>query len=55
VTSLVWVRFGVAAVGLVVCGYVIRVDDSTIRWVGIALLAVALLLRFVPRSRPPAP
>lgn len=53
--SLVWARFAIAAVGLLLCGYGIRVDDSVTRWVGIGFLAVALLLRFAPRSRPPSP
>jgi hypothetical protein len=52
--SLVWVRFALAAIGLLLCGYGIRVDDAMIRWVGIGFLAVALLLRFAPRSRPPS-
>jgi hypothetical protein len=54
-TTLTWVRFLVAAAGLVVWGYGYRVDDATIRWAGIAFLAVAVLLRFwVRRPRPPA-
>lgn len=52
--SLLWVRFALAAIGLLICAYGIRVDDATVRWVGIAFLAVALLLRFAPRSRPPS-
>jgi hypothetical protein len=54
VISLVWARFGLAAVGLLICAYGIRVDDPMIRWIGIGFLAVALLLRFAPRSRPPS-
>jgi hypothetical protein len=52
--SLVWVRFALAAIGLVISGYGIRVDDPTIRWIGIGFLAAALLLRFARRSRPPS-
>jgi hypothetical protein len=53
--TVTWVRFVVAASGLVVWGYGYRVDDANIRWVGIALLAVSVLLRFWPRRpRPPA-
>jgi hypothetical protein len=54
-TTLAWVRFLLAAAGLVVWGYGYRVDDANIRWAGIAFLAVAVLLRFwVRRPRPPA-
>jgi hypothetical protein len=35
--------------GLLVWGYGQRVDDSIIRWVGIAFLAAAVLLRFLPK------
>jgi hypothetical protein len=52
--SLVWARFILAAIGLAICAYGIRVDDAPIRWVGIGFLAVALLLRFARRSRPPS-
>jgi hypothetical protein len=54
-TTLTWVRFVLAAIGMIVWAYGFRVDDATIRWVGIALLAVAVLLRFAPhRARPPS-
>jgi hypothetical protein len=52
--SITWARFGLAAVGLLVWGYGYRIDDPVIRWVGIAFLAAAVLLRFAPRSRPPS-
>ena len=52
--TLLWARVAVGAVGILVWAYGARVDDSTIRLVGIAFLVVALLLRFVPR-RPSAP
>jgi hypothetical protein len=51
---ITWIRLGVAAIGLLVWVYGYQADDTTVRWVGIALLAVAVLLRFVaPRRRPP--
>jgi hypothetical protein len=50
--TVTWARVAVAAVGILVWSYGARVDDATIRLAGIALLIVALLLRFVPR-RPP--
>jgi hypothetical protein len=51
--SIVWLRFGIAAIGLLIWAYGYRVDDTTIRWVGIGFLAIAVLLRFAPR-RPPS-
>jgi hypothetical protein len=54
--TLTWIRLAVAAIGLVVWAYGYQADDVTIRWVGIAFLAVAVLLRFIaPRRRPPNP
>jgi hypothetical protein len=54
-TTVMWVRFALAAIGMLVWAYGFRVDDATIRWVGIALLAVAVLLRFlIRRPQPPA-
>jgi hypothetical protein len=50
--TVTWARVAVAVVGILVWAYGARVDDATIRLVGIGLLMVALLLRFVPR-RPP--
>lgn len=52
--TLVWVRFALAAIGLLICAYGIRVDDAMIRWVGIGFLAAALLLRFAQPRRPPS-
>lgn len=52
--SIVWVRFALAVIGLIVWAYGYRFDDSMFRWVGIGFLAVAVLLRFAPRPRPPA-
>jgi hypothetical protein len=51
---LTWARAALAGVGIVVWAYGVRIDDATIRLVGIAFLIVALLLRFVPR-RPRLP
>lgn len=48
-----WARAIIALAGIVVWGYGFRADNGTVRLVGIALLAAALLLRFV-RRRPPS-
>jgi hypothetical protein len=52
-TALTWARFGLAVTGMLVWAYGYRVDDTTLRWVGIAFLGVAVLLRFAARRRPP--
>jgi hypothetical protein len=52
--SLIWLRFALAVVGLLVWAYGYSVDDSGIRWLGIAFLGLALLLRFATRRRPPS-
>lgn len=49
VKGLLLARITLAALGVVVWGYGLRVDDSRIRLVGIVALVVSLLLRFVPR------
>jgi hypothetical protein len=52
--TLTWVRAALVVVGILIWAYGARVDDGTVRLVGIACLVVALLLRFVPR-RPRVP
>ncbi len=37
-----------AVVGLLTFGAGMRLDEPAVRWVGIGLLAVAFLLRFLP-------
>ena len=44
-TRLTALKIAFAGAGAVVLFYGIRYDDEFIRWVGIALLAVAVLLR----------
>jgi hypothetical protein len=50
--ALTWLRFALAAVGIVVWGWGYRADDSIARWIGIVLLAAALFLRLVRRRQP---
>jgi hypothetical protein len=49
-----WIRFALAAAGLLVWSYGYRADDPTIRWVGIGFLVASLLMRFWVRRGPPA-
>ena len=44
------VRAVIAVIGVAVWGYGYRYDVANVRLTGIGILAVALVLRFVPRS-----
>jgi hypothetical protein len=47
---IILTRVVLAAVGIAVWGYGQRIDDPNVRWAGIGILAVSLVLRFVPRK-----
>jgi len=51
VTSLVAMRTAVGLVGILVFAFGMRLDSSPVRWVGIGVLGVALLLRFFDPAR----
>ena len=51
-TRLTTWRVTTAIVGLAIFGYGVRSDNDMIRWVGIACLVVAFLLRFFGKPRP---
>jgi hypothetical protein len=56
-TKLSLAKLGFAVAGIATFGVGVRVDDSRIRWVGIAFVAVAWFLRFAgprPGSEPEA-
>lgn len=44
--SIAWMKLALAAVGIITWAYGVREDDHRIRWLGIAFLACAFLLRF---------
>ena len=44
-------RFALAGAGIVVWGLGARIDNALLRWTGIGLLALALLLRFAKGRR----
>ena len=52
---LLLARAILAAMGLVVWGYGVRAEEPRTRLVGIALFAIALLLRFAARRRRDTP
>jgi hypothetical protein len=54
-TRLMQVRLALAAIGIVIWGYGYSVDNPTLRLVGMAVLALSLVLRFAPKKRPPDP
>ena len=43
------IRLGIALMGVVIWFSGVSIDDSTTRGVGMVVLAVALLLRFLPK------
>jgi hypothetical protein len=47
--SLTWVKVALATVGIITWAYGVREDDHRVRWLGIAFLAGAFLLRFLFR------
>ena len=49
-TRYTQLKIALAAIGLVVWGYGYRVNSPTLRWIGIVFLAVAVILRLVPRK-----
>ncbi len=51
--ALTGAKLAFAVVGLMIWAFGLRVDNPTIRWLGIGFLATAFLLRFVRRRRPP--
>ena len=51
-STLSWVKIAVAVLGITIWAFGYRYDDSTLRWIGIAVLAAAALMRFYrPRPR----
>jgi hypothetical protein len=51
VSPLTAVKLALAALGVAIFGYGVRIDSTPSRWVGVGLVAVAALLRFL-RARP---
>lgn len=49
ISSLSHVKLGLLAAGLILWGYGARADIEWLRWMGIALIAVAAVLRFIGR------
>ena len=52
-TLLTTAKLAAATVGVMLLAWGMRADEPTIRWVGIAFLAAAFLLRFAGRVREP--
>lgn len=53
--KLLALRVALLAVGIIVWGYGVNTDNERIRWIGIAVLASSLVLRFFrPRPSPDA-
>jgi hypothetical protein len=50
-SPLTAIKIALAVAGLLAFGYGIRVDSAVVRWVGIAFVAAAAVMRFI-RPRP---
>jgi hypothetical protein len=49
VSTYLYVRLGLAIIGIIVWGYAVFVDDARLRLVGIVVLAASLILRLIPK------
>lgn len=56
-STLTKVKLGLTLIGLILFAYGARMDDATIRAIGIGFVAVAWVMRFVKRrqEQPPEP
>ena len=52
-TTLTRIKLILALIGIATWGYGVRIDHRPVQWVGVALLAIALLLRFMFRRESP--
>ncbi len=50
-SALSQLKLGLAVIGVILFGWGARVDDPRLRWIGIAFLAAAVVLRFIGRRR----
>ena len=48
-SAVMTARIILAFAGLAVFGYGVRTDLTNVRWLGVALLGISLLLRFIER------
>jgi len=46
------IQLALLVIGLVVWGYGQRIDDTMLRWIGIAFFALATVLRFLKKKPP---
>ncbi len=52
---IVIAKYVTAGAGILVFGAGMRTESEPLRWTGVAIVAVAWLLRFVKDEQPPAP
>jgi hypothetical protein len=48
-TQLLYGRLAIALIGIVIWGYALKYDDAPLRVVGMVLIALSLLMRFLRR------
>jgi len=44
----------IALIAVAIWAYAVRTDQPKLEWLGIALLVVAFLIRFLARTKPPS-
>lgn len=44
-------KLAFAAIGVLIWGYGERIDDPVLRWFGIGVIVIAVLIRFLPGAR----
>ena len=49
--TITQLKLGIVLVALIVWAYGYRANNRTVMWVGMGLVVVAFLLRFVPQRR----
>jgi len=54
VTALTRVKLAFAVIGLIIFAAGVRLEHSRLRWIGIAFVAAAWILRLLKPGRPPA-
>ena len=51
--SILHIRLVLALVGIATWAYGARIDSQNVRWLGIGIIGLSLLLRFVRPKQPP--
>lgn len=42
-----------ALLGVAIWGYGLRIEERNLQWLGIGVIAIAFIIRFLPKGQPP--